>query len=261
MTRPPPTPLWRLALKRNRWSGQIPLLDIRDSEPDLLDKLDEYGTLCQVDTAALPLCWPQVAAAPLHSALIAHPDFPLAAMGLVHVTQQITRHRPLPRDGQYALRAHFDGFRTAKRGIEVVMRTALSDGEGIAWEGETVFLSRGAPGDGVDRPVDETLPAAGIERTWALPADLGRRYGVIAGDKNPIHLYAWTAKLFGFQRAIIHGMWLVGRAMGELDDDWDRVTVRFRRPVLLPGTVTFLADDQRFAVLAGDRPCVLGERS
>ena len=78
-----------------------------------------------------------------------------------------------------------------------------------------------------------------------MPSDLGRRYGTIAGDRNPIHLWPITAKLFGFKRHIVHGMWLLARAMAALDSDVGdeavTIDVAFKRPVFLPGTAAFAA--------------------
>ena len=54
---------------------------------------------------------------------------------------------------------------------------------------------------------------------WEMPSNLGRRYGAIAGDRNPIHMWPITARLFGFKRHIIHGMWLLGRAIAEVEAD------------------------------------------
>jgi acyl dehydratase len=75
---------------------------------------------------------------------------------------------------------------------------------------------------------------------WELPADLGRRYARVSGDHNPIHLYALTAKLFGFPRQIAHGTWSMARCVGALENrlpDRVRVDVAYRLPILLPGPV------------------------
>jgi acyl dehydratase len=75
-----------------------------------------------------------------------------------------------------------------------------------------------------------------------VPEDIGRRYVPVAKDYNPIHLYALTAKAFGFPRAIAHGMWSVARCLGELLPQLDhapsRLEVRFKQPLLLPSRVT-----------------------
>ena len=79
---------------------------------------------------------------------------------------------------------------------------------------------------------------------WHLHGDLGRRYAAVSGDRNPIHLSGPTAKLFGFPRAIAHGMWTKARCLAALEDrlpDAFSVAVTFRRPILLPGRVAFAA--------------------
>jgi acyl dehydratase len=85
----------------------------------------------------------------------------------------------------------------------------------------------------------EDLPATA---TWRLPGDLGRRYADVSGDRNPIHMHALSAKLFGFPTAIAHGMWTKARCLAALDaelDDAFTVEVAFRKPILLPATVKF----------------------
>jgi acyl dehydratase len=52
---------------------------------------------------------------------------------------------------------------------------------------------------------------------WWVPADAGRRYAPLSGDWNPIHLNALAARLFGFRRAIAHGMWVKARCLAALE--------------------------------------------
>ena len=64
----------------------------------------------------------------------------------------------------------------------------------------------------------------------------------MSGDRNPIHLYAVTAKAFGFPRQIAHGMWSKARSVAAVENrlpDAVRVEVAFKTPVLLPATVRF----------------------
>jgi acyl dehydratase len=51
-----------------------------------------------------------------------------------------------------------------------------------------------------------------------------------------------SAKLFGFPHAIAHGMWTKARSLAALEGrlpDAYTVRTRFRKPILLPSTVTF----------------------
>ena len=80
---------------------------------------------------------------------------------------------------------------------------------------------------------------------WRVPADLGRRYGAVSGDRNPIHLYPWSAKALGFKRQIAHGMWTKARSVAAIENRLpDQVTVQvaFKTPVFLPGTARFRAE-------------------
>jgi acyl dehydratase len=93
----------------------------------------------------------------------------------------------------------------------------------------------------------ETSRLVGVEAppgatSWRLGADLGRRYAAVSGDVNPIHLYRLAAKAFGFPRQIAHGMWSTARCLAALQPrlpDTFELTVSLRKPVLLPGTVSF----------------------
>jgi hypothetical protein len=65
----------------------------------------------------------------------------------------------------------------------------------------------------------------------------------VSGDRNPIHLHPLGARLFGFPRAIAHGMWTVARCLAEYGTPPAAlVRAEFRAPVPLPGTVTYAAD-------------------
>jgi acyl dehydratase len=85
------------------------------------------------------------------------------------------------------------------------------------------------------------------------PADIGRRYGRISGDMNPIHLYPFTAKLLGFDRQIAHGMWTMARScalvQGGLGRPPRELTTQFRQPLFLPAraTLRYGARDDGFA--------------
>ncbi|MEU0676057.1 MaoC/PaaZ C-terminal domain-containing protein [Streptomyces sp. NPDC006172] len=109
-------------------------------------------------------------------------------------------------------------------------------------------LSRVGVGDGAGAPLaDEGRLPLPVLDEWRLAADIGRRYGTASGDRNPIHLHPLTARLFGFPRAIAHGMWTAARCLAAHGTpEAVRVRADFRAPVLLPGTVTFAADGTRF---------------
>jgi acyl dehydratase len=133
------------------------------------------------------------------------------------------------------LRAHaagrqFDLFAVARVGTEQV------------WSGRSTYLRRGKPANpsGAKSPRPELGEPAGPVAQVRVPGDIGRRYGAVSGDRNPIHLHPLTARAFGFKSAIAHGMWLKARTLatleGRLPDSY-AVDVAFKTPVQLPSTI------------------------
>jgi len=80
-----------------------------------------------------------------------------------------------------------------------------------------------------------------------VPRNIGRRYAAVSGDVNPIHLNSLAARLFGFRRAIAHGMWLKARCLAAFEGrlpDALTAEVEFKSPLLLPSTVGFASHPQ-----------------
>lgn len=208
-------------------------------------QLSEYQSICGfAESAVVPLTMPQVIAAPLHMAVFTHSDFPLPAMGMVHVSSRITQERAIMAHEQLDILVWAEGQRQARKGVEIDLMTEVSVNGEKVWESVTTCLSMAAKGHG-EKTAQQPVPDPDSTRSavWKMASDLGRRYGTIAGDRNPIHLWPITAKLFGFKRHIIHGMWLLARAVAEMDDDLGEgrvvVDVAFKRPVFLPASATF----------------------
>lgn len=206
--------------------------------------LETYNEVCEFGRGdTLPATYPHMAAFALHMTLMTDTAFPFAPVGLVHLRNRITQHRPIGVDEAFDIRVSAADLRPHPKGRLIDLLTSATIGGDVVWEEVTTLFSRGREGG------DETSPPplAGVEAPdgvvhWKLPADLGRRYGAVSGDRNPIHLYPITAKAFGFPRNIAHGMWTKARALGALQNklpDAFTIDVEFKKPIFLPGTVVF----------------------
>ena len=215
------------------------------------DRLAAYCDVCGFELSnALPPTYPHILAFPLHLALMTDGSFPFPAIGLVHIENRITQHRPIDVSEKLSLRVWATPLEPHPRGRQFSVRTEASVDGGVVWEEVSTNLRRGGgSGKGAPRERDpEKLPATA---TWRLEGDLGRRYASVSGDVNPIHIHPLTARLFGFPRAIAHGMWTKARclaALGSTLPDAFTVQVSFRRPILLPATVEFAEAGERFEV-------------
>jgi hypothetical protein len=206
-------------------------------------RLAAYNRVCRFRlTDELPATYPHLLTYPLQIKLMAGGDFPFPLVGSVHVANRITQVRPLRLTEKLDLRVHLENLRDHPRGRQFDMVSeAIVDGE-VVWTDVSTYLRR----DGGDGRKERSEKAELPEPTaiWRVPADIGRRYAEVSGDHNPIHLYPLTAKMFGFPKAIAHGMWTKARCLaafeGRLPDSYT-VDVAFKLPVLLPAKVAFAA--------------------
>jgi hypothetical protein len=208
------------------------------------DRLARYARVCGFDLSdALPATYPHVLAFGLQLALLTDPGFPLPVVGLVHIANRIEQRRPIAASERPSLRVALGPIEPHPRGRSVTICTELRCDEASVWTERSTMLHRGG-GDESAAATPSPPSSAALARSaeWRLPGDLGRRYAAVSGDRNPIHLHALTARPLGFRRPIAHGMWTLARCLAALGPELPEsfaVEVAFKRPILLPATVTF----------------------
>jgi acyl dehydratase len=238
----------------------------RTPEPRLLEA---YREVCGFEPdGKLPITYPHALAGPLHLALLTSEGFPVKLLGLIHLRSRIEAARTIGDQEPLDLRCRVEGHRESDRGQEIDLITEARAGGQLAWTETQTLLARRS-GSRPARPAPgPAAPAGAHVASWALGPDLGRRYARVSGDYNPIHLSGATARLFGFRRAIAHGMWSLARIAAELQPRLAGggavLEVAFKLPVLLPGRVTLCEwPTERgfgFALLdgGGERPHATG---
>lgn len=221
------------------------------------DHLASYQRVCGWDMSdVLPHTYPHVLGFPLQASLMARSDFPLTMAGLVHVENVITVHRRLTAEDALTITVHAEEKRPHPKGTAVDLVTEVDSAGERVWEGRSTYLARGRSNPEATTAPSAPMPEGTLAARWRLPEDLGRTYGSVSGDVNPIHLHALTAKAMGFPRAIAHGMWTYARtlaALGPVAAGPSTSHVWFRKPVLLPSSVELVIDKSGDAVVAGLR--------
>lgn len=247
-----PTPtltLYRRALLRKKTGGEksLPNLKIvlRDQHADP-HKLELYNQVCGFVTGReMPAIFPHVLAFPLHMELMTSEGFPFPLLGLVHIANSVTRYRPLTINESLDVSCRFGELEAHEKGTAFsVITEATAQGKKV-WESTSTMLSRHpVPGGEKKEGVAEDDLKGATREIWKVSSDMGRRYGAASGDRNPIHLWPLTAKAFGFQRHIVHGMWTKAHAVAKLSPQIGTrpftVAVAFKLPVFLPADVMFL---------------------
>jgi acyl dehydratase len=227
----------------------LPKFSVNTSE------LATYDRVCGLRLSdSLPITYLHVLAFPLSMQLMTDGSFPFPLIGLVHLANRMTQHRPVMVAETLAFRVRTARLRPHSKGtVFDVLAEARVDDE-LVWEGESSYLRPGKPSeDAAPDDLPASLPGDTVTPEleppddapaiiWSVPGDIGRRYGAVSGDVNPIHLHPWTAKALGFPRHIAHGMWSHAKALGGFEGRLPEafvVDVRFLKPVLLPTTVAF----------------------
>lgn len=211
--------------------------------------LARYRKVCRfADDGNLPITYPHVLAGPLQIGLLTHPRFVVRLMGLIHIANEIHQVRPMAEGATYRVRVWVEGHRNGDRGHEFDLFTEFDDHAGTAWHEKSVLLARRpASGGQAARSARQTLryeKAANGDTpaTVAIEASrsVGRRYGWLSQDLNPIHLGDRGARMFGFNAAVAHGMWSMARSLAALGagplTPPVRVHVEFKLPLFLPST-------------------------
>jgi acyl dehydratase len=221
-------------------------------------RLAAFDRVCGYSLSdSVPAVFVHILAFPLQLKLMTDGSFPLPAIGLVHIANKITQHRPVRIGERLSLRVWATELEPHPRGTQFTLRSEARVGDELVWEEWATNLRRGGGKGDAKNPPDvastEDVPAAA---TWTLPGDLGRQYASVSGDRNPIHMHPLSAKLFGFPTAIAHGMWTKARCLAAIGPELDEqftVEVAFRKPILLPATVQFAEEARDRAIRFGVR--------
>ncbi len=92
----------------------------------------------------------------------------------------------------------------------------------------------------------------------ATAIDAPRAYARLSGDYNPIHLWRWTARIFGQPQPILHGMASAALLCQALPVPVQQLQLQFKTPVL-PGIPLQLTQQsaEEYALWQQHRLCVL----
>lgn len=234
--------------------------------------IERYAHVCGFRMSqGVPPTYVHMLAFPLQMKMMTAPNFPWSVMGLVHLGNTIEQHRSLRPGQKLTIEVSSGDLMAHEKGQVFSLISRAMRGSELVWESTSYYLRMG-----VRTPRGTPYQSALIDPTplsrqadWQARADIGRRYGSVSGDINPIHLSAVTAKLFGFKRAIAHGMWTKARALATLlpQEPVEHVLaqIEFKTPLFLPGRATLWTGHAEQGVIfevrngRGDKPHLRGK--
>ena len=210
--------------------------------------LQKYNRICGFkDDGTVPAIYLAVLAQSLQMHMMTSEPFPFVLLGLVHIRNRITQHRVIKVNEIIQLACKFGDLQPHDKGLQFDFIITAKVGDEVVFEGLTTYLSRQkVEKKASDKVREDKTPDYQLQDTWHLAENTGRRYALISGDFNLIHIHALTAKAFGFKSAIAHGMWSKARALAALAPlpSAYEADVWFKLPVFLPSTVELFTAQQ-----------------
>ncbi|MBY6016877.1 hypothetical protein KUW04_03580 [Halomonas denitrificans] len=250
--------VWKGFIKRCE-QGELPAMELKvDGFRFDADKLAAYNAFCGFAANALPLSYLFVATQPIQLMLLTDKAVPVQPLGMIHLGVSFELHTSVEADGAYDVVVKVGEQERTEKGLEFEL-------VGEFWrEGQCCasYVSRcllRVPAEGGRRRRRAGGRAPRVEHEWqvienlALAPQVARGYARISGDYNPIHLHRITAKPFGFDAPIAHGMYMVAKMLSAVSEPLRSASFDFKRPVLMPGNGTVERDGEalRLASSAG----------
>lgn len=237
-------------------------------------KVAAYAKVCGFSKAhGVPMLFLHIEAFPLAMMLFGSKRFPWPAMGTVHLANSATLHQRVHVGDDLRIEMQTgELFKHEKGQVLTLHARALRDGQ-LVWESTWTLLRMGVrqPQGAPYVSALGELPVLSRQADFYAASGIGRRYGLMSGDINPIHLSAITAKFLGFRRAVAHGMWTKAKALSTLmpreDVAYASALVEFKTPLFLPSKASlWAAREEQGAVFEvrnarGDKPHLRGRVS
>ncbi|MBV8347619.1 MAG: dehydratase [Mycolicibacterium sp.] len=239
-------------------AGALPFISRSDELPDRTIRVEgleiDRSNVAQYAAVTglrygdhVPLTYPFTLTFPVVMSLVSGFDFPFAAVGSVHLENDITQYKPISVTDTVDVKTHAENLREHRKGLLVDVVTDVLVGTEPAWHQVTTFLHQQRTSLS-DEPKPEPVkqpklpPPNGI--LSITPGQI-RRYASVGGDHNPIHTIPVAAKLFGFPTVIAHGMFSAAAALANIEGqlpDAVRYAVRFGKPAVLPAKMALYVE-------------------
>ncbi|KAF5842359.1 hypothetical protein DUNSADRAFT_7673 [Dunaliella salina] len=277
-----------IAVIRKSGGGQIdvqeaqkePLIEVAMVQPQPFDKrkLSKFLSLSSYPASmkgVVPLMYPICESFRLNIQALLLPAFPFSVLRTVLKSISTTMYREVMQDEALVYRVQIDPktfTRTDKGHVEVDIASMASSKKDntVVWRSTVravVLNPKAAKGGGSAAAPLEHEKLQVID-TWKHKADVGRKYGALNGDLNPIHLHPALSKMFGFKRPIAHALFQLSCTEASIRKHGIpiqyplQMDVDCKRPTLLPATLHCALDKRssdasggavRFAVLTEDK--------
>lgn len=217
------------------------------------NRIERYASVCGFSARqSVPATYLHNIAFKLHMTVMTHREWPLPVMGTVHRQNQIEQYGDIDFNRDIFFTCTASAISESEKMFHFSFEVLASQNNELKWQDTSHFVRvkpsaspAGSNTKGITKHNDVEAPSRPVFQTYQsidVAKDIGRRYSLVSGDANPIHLTPLTAKLFGFKQPIAHGMWAQAHCAALLDHQTqgalNRFNIEFKRPIFLPAQLT-----------------------
>ncbi|MGU3292808.1 MaoC/PaaZ C-terminal domain-containing protein [Williamsia sp. M5A3_1d] len=190
------------------------------------DPLDTRGLRYVDDTAPAVLPTFATVAENFHATAAPTVSFPGIEIDLakvVHGSQQVTMHRPIPASGKATTRSRLAEVQDKGSAAVVFTESQTFDSDGeLLWSARSSIFAKGEGGFGGERGTSDRVeyPDRAPDTVLTVPTrpDQALLYR-LCGDRNPLHSDPAFAARAGFPAPILHGLCSYGTVCRALVDE------------------------------------------
>lgn len=154
---------------------------------------------------------------------VTFPGIDIDLSKVLHGTQSITVHGPLPTDGQAVAQSRIaDVWDKGKAAVIIQEATVTTPSGDPLWTTRSGIFARGEGGFGGSRGPSTRLPAPTGDPVLEVEVPTLPQQALLyrlCGDRNPLHADPSFAALAGFDRPILHGLCTYGVVCKALVDN------------------------------------------
>lgn len=192
----------------------------------------------------VPLTYFYLLAQRAQIALMLDSRFPHAIPGLIHAGNDMRWHEQFQEGLALDIQVSVSSFQRSEDAKSIVFSVEISQCGRRIISCLSEYRIPGRPRrTSAWHVLPESFSESFYQEGWIFDKSVSRRYAMISGDFNPIHLSSLLARAFGFRRAIAHGMYSIGRAAVSIERHTRRpliaISARFKRPILVATHAVF----------------------
>lgn len=223
------------------------------------ENIKAYSTFCGFQNSQnFPATWLYLLAQRAQIAMMRDAKFPLAAPGMVHLTNSLEMlqtpdtAQPVTLTSSVMIEGKASGSLFPQFAVEVRQDSTLvaicKSGYIAKRGGGEKSADKSGAAKEISKEINNEASAVQSDFTSAkdagkivMPGSIGWDYAKVSGDFNPIHISGVMAKAFGLPGKLAHGWYSVSMFASVIERinniTVKKIDVQFQKPVLLPNTV------------------------